>query len=71
MNTHQAKCEIAFDRLRADLAKRGKGNTRWKIGLRIAAIVILGFLIRWPKYAETWCRISSYPKWMGCRDTAP
>ena len=29
-------------------AKRDKDNTRWQIGLWLAAIVVLGFLIRWP-----------------------
>ena len=43
----------AFERLRADMAthredaaKRDKDNLRWQIGLWIAAVVILGFLIR-------------------------
>lgn len=38
----------AFDRLRADMERRDKDNTRWQIGLVIAAVVVLGILIRWP-----------------------
>lgn len=62
METTLAKTESAIDRLRADMArrdaemakrdaemaKRDKDNTRWQIGLWVAAVVILGFLIRWP-----------------------
>ena len=59
MNTMQAEyktdiARLAEDaakretRLVEDMAKRDKENTRWQIGLWIAAIVILGILIRWP-----------------------
>ena len=32
----------------SEAARRDKDNTRWQIGLWLAAIVVLGFLIRWP-----------------------
>ncbi len=48
MNTKQAETESALDRLRADMAKRDKDNLRWQIGLWVAAVVILGIIIRWP-----------------------
>ena len=55
MNAHQANCEGALDRLRADIAdqnadmaKRGKDNTRWQIGMWVTAVLILGAWIRWP-----------------------
>ena len=48
MNTKAAETEGALDRLRADMARRDKENTRWQIGLWVAAVVVLGFLIRWP-----------------------
>ncbi len=55
METHQAKYETGLERLErkiaerdADQASRDKDNLRWQIGLWIAAIVILGVLIRWP-----------------------
>ncbi len=31
-----------------EAARRDKDNTRWQIGLWVAAIVVLGILIRWP-----------------------
>ena len=60
MKTMQAEYESALDRLRADMAahredaarhredaaKRDKDSLRWQIGLWIAAVVILGVLIR-------------------------
>ncbi|MCY4167735.1 MAG: hypothetical protein OXE82_05595 [Rhodobacter sp.] len=53
MKTMHAEYEGALDRLRADMerrdadaAKRDKDNLRWQIGLWIAAVVILGVLIR-------------------------
>ncbi len=55
MNTKQAETESALDRLRADMAdwktdmaRRDKDNLRWQIGLWVAAVVILGVIIRWP-----------------------
>lgn len=36
----------AMDKLRADLAKQDKVNTQWMVGLWVAAIVVLGVLIR-------------------------
>ncbi len=48
VNTRQAETERALDRLRAGMAQRDKDNTRWQIGLWIAAIVVLGNLIRRP-----------------------
>ncbi len=62
MKTNYAETESALDRLRADMAdwktdmanwktdmaKRDKDNLRWQIGLWVAAIVILGFIIRFP-----------------------
>ena len=32
----------------AEHAKRDKDNLRWQVGLWIAAVVIVGVLIRWP-----------------------
>ncbi len=50
-----AETESALDRLRADMARRDtemaqrdKDNLRWQIGLWVAAVVILGVIIRWP-----------------------
>ena len=54
-----SKLESAMDRLRvdmakrdADMAKRDKDNTRWMIGMWVAAVVVLGAflgtLIIWP-----------------------
>ena len=55
MNTHQATYETALERLErrmaerdAEAAKRDKDNLRWQIGLWIAAVVILGIIVRWP-----------------------
>jgi len=58
----QAQYEGALERLRSDMerwradiakrdteaAKRDTENTRWQIGLWVAAVVVLGILIRWP-----------------------
>ncbi len=30
------------------MEKRDKDNTRWQIGNWVAAIVVLGILVRWP-----------------------
>ncbi len=32
----------------AELAKRDKDNLRWQIGMWVAAVVVIGVLIRWP-----------------------
>ncbi len=55
METLKAEQEGALDRLRADMAnwktdmaQRDKDNLRWSIGLWVAAVVIIGVLIRWP-----------------------
>ncbi len=31
-----------------EAAKRDKDNLRWQIGLWVAAVVIIGILVRWP-----------------------
>ncbi len=33
---------------KTDMSRRDKDNLRWKIGLWVAAVAILGFIIRWP-----------------------
>ncbi|MCY4007853.1 MAG: hypothetical protein OXE84_13690 [Rhodobacteraceae bacterium] len=48
MKTMTAENDSALDRLRADMAQRDKDNLRWQIGLWVAAVVIIGVLIRWP-----------------------
>ncbi|MYF88541.1 MAG: hypothetical protein F4186_03725 [Boseongicola sp. SB0676_bin_33] len=48
MKTMQAEYRTDIARLAEDMAKRDRDNTRWQIGLWVAAIVILGILIRWP-----------------------
>ena len=55
MNTMQAEYKTDIARLAEEAAKRDveaarrdKDNLRWQVGLWIAAIVILGILIRWP-----------------------
>ena len=62
MNTIKAEHESALQalgtdmkQLKADMAKReaesarrDKENFRWLIGLWIAAVIVLGVLIRWP-----------------------
>ena len=35
-------------RLAGDSAKRDKDNLRWQIGLWVAAVVIIGVIVRWP-----------------------
>ena len=46
MKTMQAEYKTDIARLAEDMAKRDKDNLRWMIGLWIAAIVVLGFVIR-------------------------
>ena len=59
MKTNQAEYESALERIAGDhkaalerieckFAERDRDNTRWQIGLWIAAVVIIGVLIRWP-----------------------
>ncbi len=44
----EERMNTSYERLRADIAQRDKDNMRWHIGLWLAAVVVLGFLIRWP-----------------------
>ncbi|GEM_PF-3216506 len=46
MKTMQAEYKTDIARLAEDMAKRDKDNLRWTVGLWIAAIVVLGFIIR-------------------------
>ncbi len=46
MKTMQAEYKTDIARLAEDQAKRDKDNLRWMVGLWIAAIVVLGFVIR-------------------------
>ena len=55
MKTMQAEYKTDIAMLAADNAKRDaehakrdKDNLRWQVGLWIAAVVIIGVLIRWP-----------------------
>ena len=55
MNTMHAEYKTEIGRLAedsakrdAEAAKRDKDNLRFHIGLWIAAVVVLGVLIRWP-----------------------
>ena len=55
METMQAEYKTDIARLsrqmaedRAEAAKRDKDNLRWQVGLWVAAVVILGVLLRWP-----------------------
>ncbi len=55
MKTMQAEYRTDIARLAEDMAKRDveaarrdKDNLRWQIGLWVAAVVIIGVLIRWP-----------------------
>jgi len=41
MNTLKAENETAFERLRADMAKRDKDNQRWIIGLVLGCTAIV------------------------------
>ena len=46
MNTKQQEYKTDIARLAEDMAKRDKENQRWQIGMWVAAIVILGVIIR-------------------------
>ena len=48
MEAMESRIDASLAQLREDIAKRDKENTRWQIGLWIAAIIVLGVLIRWP-----------------------
>ena len=48
MKTMQAEYKTDIARLAEDIAKRDKDNLRWQVGLWIAAVVIIGVLMRWP-----------------------
>ncbi len=55
MNTMQAEYRTDIARLAEDIArreteaaKRDKDNLRWQLTLWLAAVIVLGFLIRWP-----------------------
>ncbi len=48
MNTMQAEYRTDIARLAEDNAKRDKDNLRWQLTLWLAAVIVLGFLIRWP-----------------------
>ena len=55
MKTMQAEYKTDIALLAADIAKRdaehvkrAKDNLRWQVGLWIAAVVIIGVLMRWP-----------------------
>ena len=44
----EERMNTSYERLLAEIAKRDKDNLRWQIGLWVAAVVILGVIIRWP-----------------------
>ena len=55
MKTMDERYDKGWALLREDMAKRDteaakrdKDNLRWQIGLWIAAVVIIGVIIRWP-----------------------
>ncbi len=48
MRADMSRLSEGMARRDTESAKRDKDNTRWQIGLWLAAIVVLGFLIRWP-----------------------
>ena len=48
MKTMQADYKTDIARLAEDAARRDKDNLRWQIGLWVAAVVIIGVLVRWP-----------------------
>ncbi|MCY4260510.1 MAG: hypothetical protein OXC91_09640 [Rhodobacteraceae bacterium] len=43
-----AKRDVEAARRDVEAARRDKDNLRWQIGLWVAAVVIIGVLIRWP-----------------------
>ncbi len=44
----QAEYRTDIARLAEDMAKRDRDNLRWQLTLWLAAVVVLGLLIRWP-----------------------
>ena len=48
METRKAEFDSEFAKLREDIAKRDRDNIRWQIGLWVAAIAVLGFVLRFP-----------------------
>ncbi len=48
MNTSYERLLADMARRDPEMAKRDKDNLRWQIGLWVAAVVILGVIIRWP-----------------------
>ena len=47
-DVEMAKRDVEMAKRDVEMAKRDKDNLRWQIGLWVAAVVILGILIRWP-----------------------
>ncbi len=43
-----AKREVEAAKREVEAAKRDKDNLRWQIGLWVAAVVIIGVMLRWP-----------------------
>ena len=58
-----AELKIDMARRDTEAARRDKDNLRWLIGLWVAAIVVIGVLIRWPGPAAAgpWSRGSNGP----------
>ncbi len=46
--TDMAEWKTDMTEWKTDMVKRDKDNLRWQVGLWVAAIVILGFIIRFP-----------------------
>ena len=47
-DTEMARRDTEMARRDTETARRDKDNLRWLIGLWVAAIVVMGVLIRWP-----------------------
>ncbi len=47
-NAMESRIDARLAGMEAEAAKRDKDNLRWQIGLWVAAVVIIGVLIRWP-----------------------
>ncbi len=43
-----AKRDVEAAKRDVEAAKRDKDNLRWQIGLWVAAVVIIGVMLRWP-----------------------
>ena len=48
LKADMAKRDAEMAKREAESARRDKENFRWLIGLWIAAVIVLGVLIRWP-----------------------